>query len=248
MPRLLAINAIVGTVLSGLALYYTAASYYGWKPSSVGPMDASADILGYWKIAFLLVGVALIMLTMLQAFGVIIGSNMIRRRPVFITDINIAVLQISDPVVLIGKVALNKTRLRVVVAHSHYCAGLGWAGWSDPWSIYLPDLKDIIVGQQIRVPVVSCRVPADKSTDLIWGAADGDLVNAIKRGTTYRAQIRIIAEDGNEQQPISFLLIRAQDHINVIKQTDFSFISEWEAFRSPKSGLLANLVSRKAKT
>ena len=157
-------------------------------------------------------------------------------KPVFIADIIIAAgvtPQTTNPVLLIGKAALNNIRLRIVVKHSHYVVGMGWSGWADPRQVELADMKDVIAGQQISVPVVSCLSPTDNSTTLMWGAADGPPVNAIKNGTTYRAQIRVIAADGNEQQPIHFLLIRTTSDerpylVNVTKETDFSFISEWQ--------------------
>lgn len=233
---LMAINAFAGTVIAAIAAYYTAAPYYGWKPSSEGPMGAFTDVSGYWKIAFLAVGLMLIVLSVLQAFGVIGGQKPIRRRrPIFIADLNIAAMTPSPtapPVLLIGTAALNEKRLRIVVKHSHYVAGLGWANWVSPWQVELADLMDIIAGQKIIVPVVSCNSTSVNSADLMWGPVDGALVNAIKNGTTYRAQIRIIAADGKEQQPIHFLLISATIDerpylVNVIKETEFSFIAEW---------------------
>jgi hypothetical protein len=153
----------------------------------------------------------------------------------FITNVNIAAgltPQTLTPVLLIGTAALNEKRLRIVVAHSHYTTGIGWHDWTEPRQIELADLRDVISGQSINIPVVSCKLPADNSTNLMWGAVDGPPVNAVRKSTKYRAQIRIIGAEGTEQLPINFLLIRTTVDeppylVNVTKETEFSFANEW---------------------
>jgi uncharacterized membrane protein (Fun14 family) len=75
MRLLMPLTAIVGTISAVIGAYYTAATYYGLKPNSGGPMGTFVDALGYWPVAMLAVGVVLIVLFLLQAFGVIGGSS-----------------------------------------------------------------------------------------------------------------------------------------------------------------------------
>jgi hypothetical protein len=69
---LMAVNAIAGTIIAAVGAYYTAAQYYGWKPNSEGLMAMLPDV---WPVAVLAIGVMLIVLSLLQAFGVVGGSS-----------------------------------------------------------------------------------------------------------------------------------------------------------------------------
>jgi hypothetical protein len=71
----MALNAFLGTIFAACAAYYTAAPYYGWKPTSEGPMGTLANAVNHWQVAFLAVGIVLIVLSCLQAFGVIGGAG-----------------------------------------------------------------------------------------------------------------------------------------------------------------------------
>jgi hypothetical protein len=154
---------------------------------------------------------------------------------IYVEDINLAAgltPQTSNPVLLIGKIANNKQRLRIIVEHSHYASGMGWAGWSTPWQVQLDDLKDVFAGQQIRIPVVTFSSSLNDPGNLKWGNADGPPVNAVQRGKKYRARIRFIGADGSEQKPLHFLLIRTTPDeppylVNVTTETEFAFIGEW---------------------
>lgn len=78
MRLLMPLTAIVGAISAVIGAYYTAATYYGWKPNSEGPMGTFVDALRYWPVAMLAVGVVLIVLSLLQAFGVIGGSSLLK--------------------------------------------------------------------------------------------------------------------------------------------------------------------------
>ncbi len=106
-------------------------------------------------------------------------------RIVYVEDINLAAgltPQTSNPALLIGKIARNEQRLRIIVEHSHYASGMGWGGWVTPWQVQLDDLKDVFAGQQIRIPVVTSSSSSNDPGNLKWGSADGPPVNAIQKG------------------------------------------------------------------
>ena len=71
------LNAVAGTILAAFGTYYAAAQYYSWKPNSEGPMGA---LLALWLVAVLAIGVILIVVSLLQAFGVIGGSSKTLKR------------------------------------------------------------------------------------------------------------------------------------------------------------------------
>jgi hypothetical protein len=160
-----------------------------------------------------------------------------KQAPTYVIGINIAAgltPQTTNPVILIGKSAFTGPRLRIVLDHSHYASGMGWGGWTDRRQVELSDMKDIIIGQQINVPVVAYAASPDNSVNLMWGSANGPPVNAIQKGKKYRARIRFIGDDGHEQQPIHLLLLRTSDEeppylVNVTTEDEFAFVHEWSS-------------------
>jgi hypothetical protein len=155
--------------------------------------------------------------------------------PTYVSDINIAAgltPQTIHPVLLIGKSAFAGPRLRIVLEHSHYSSGMGWGCWTDRTQIELSDMRDVIAGQQINVPVVSCATSLETSANLMWGRASGPPVTAVQRGKQYRARIRFIGDNAYEQRPIYFILIRTSEEeppyfVHVITENDFAFVREW---------------------
>jgi len=154
---------------------------------------------------------------------------------VYVEDINLAAgltPQTTNPALLIGKITHNEQRLRIIVEHSHYASGMGWAAWVTRRPVQLDDLKDVFAGQQILIPVVTFSSSSNDPGNLKWGSADGPPVNAIQKGKKYQARIRFIGADGSEQKPFHFLLIRTTPDeppylVNVTQETEFAFISEW---------------------
>jgi hypothetical protein len=135
----------------------------------------------------------------------------------------------TEPVLLIGYATRNEARLRIVVEYSYLVIAFGLVGWQARTLVEVADLRDIITGQKIMVPIVTASLH-DKTAKLMWGKSNGQLVNAIQKGK-YRARIRLIGIDG-EQSPKYFLLIAFADSdpnlIGVTLDSDFAFISEWE--------------------
>jgi hypothetical protein len=153
------------------------------------------------------------------------------QRSVYITEINIAAgltPQTTAPVLLIGKAARSEQRLRVIVEHSHYSSGMGWAAWVSPQQVEVEDFRDIFAGQQINIAIVSSSAPSNDCT-LMWGKPEGPPVHSIQRGKKYRAMVRFIGADGSEQLPIRFLLRRTSVDeppyiVDVTCETEFD---EW---------------------
>jgi hypothetical protein len=153
-------------------------------------------------------------------------------KPIYVNDMRIVVLdptpQLLSPILLIGRMAQSGARLRIVLEHSHYLAGMGWAGWTDESQVVLGELKDVIAGQQIRMPIVYFS-QQDCGESLIWGAPDGPPIDAIQKGKKYRARIRLIWGEASQQRPFHFLLTRRSnndqsDPIIVITEDEFNFI------------------------
>jgi hypothetical protein len=163
------------------------------------------------------------------------GVSFVVKPPTYVTDINIAAgltPQTTSPVLLVGKVASNEERVRVVVDHSHYVTGMGWSGWSAPRQVEIADLKDVITGQQVMAPVVTSSSPSDNSANLTWGKANGPPGNIIQKGKKYRARIRFIGIGGHEQSPIHLLLVRTSADefpylVSVTTESEFAFATEW---------------------
>jgi hypothetical protein len=128
----------------------------------------------------------------------------------YVTDINLAVgltPQTITPVLLIGKAARKEQRLRILIEHSHYATGMGWGGWVSPQHVELEDLRDVYIGQPITVAIV-CKSVSTQDLTLKWGRVDGPPVHAIQKEKKYRAVVRFIGSDGEEQTPLRFLLRR----------------------------------------
>jgi hypothetical protein len=112
--------------------------------------------------------------------------------------------QTTTPVLLIAKAKTHHDRLRVVLEYSFFYRAMGSSGWTSPRQVQLADLKDIIRGQQLLLHVASCK---QDGSDVWWGGESDLLGNLIQKSTKYRAQIRFIGSNKDEQT-YRFLLLR----------------------------------------
>jgi hypothetical protein len=155
-------------------------------------------------------------------------------KPTYVAEITIVAgltPQADHPVLLIGTAGRTEPRLRIVLEHSHYFIGTGWRGWVKRRQVELADIRDVIEGQQVMVPIVTCSTP---SGELAWGKINQAPGNAIRKGKKYRARVRLIGSNGQEQHPIYFLLVRTTADaspylMSVTTQDEFDFIHSWDA-------------------
>jgi hypothetical protein len=110
----------------------------------------------------------------------------------------------TSPVLLIATAKIPSARLRVVLEYSHFYRAIGSAGWTSPRQVQLADLRDLIRGQQVQLHVASCK---QDGSEVWWGAEKESAGNLIQRSVKYRAQIRFIGRD-DEEQAFRFCLLR----------------------------------------
>ena len=134
-------------------------------------------------------------------------SEPINSKALFLENIILAAgltPQTTNPVLLIAKAKIPNDRLRVVLEYSYLHHAIGSAGWTSPRQVQLADLKDIIRGQEVRLHLVSCKLDG---SEIGWGGEKDSAGNLIRKSSKYRAQIRFIGSD-NEEQTYRFGLIR----------------------------------------
>jgi len=110
--------------------------------------------------------------------------------------------QTTSPVLFWAKAVSPQDRLRIVLEYSRDFKSLSAAGWTATRQLVLVDIKDVIKGQEIRMPIVSCNT---ESGDVWWGRENDAAGNGIVSGIRYRAVLRFVASNHDEQ--ISKLLL-----------------------------------------
>lgn len=112
--------------------------------------------------------------------------------------------QTTNPALLTANVKSPNERLRIVLEYSFFYRAIESAGWTKHRQVQLADLRDVITGQQITVPVVSCKLNGD---DVWWGGENDSAGNLIQKCIKYRAKLRFIGSN-NEEQIHPFFLLR----------------------------------------
>jgi hypothetical protein len=112
--------------------------------------------------------------------------------------------QTTSPVVLIADAKTANGPLRILVEYTSFHRSLGWAGWLKSRQVLLTNLQEIIKGQQIRIPVATCK---PDGSEVWWGNENDSAGNQIQKSTKYRAKIRFIGSN-NEEQTFRFCLLR----------------------------------------
>ena len=113
--------------------------------------------------------------------------------------------QTTSPVLLIADVKTANDRLRILVEYSYFSRGhMNWAGWLKSRQVLLADLPGTVRGQQIRIPIVTCKLDGSA---MWWGGENDSEGNLIQKSHKYWAQLRFTGGK-NEEQTYRFCLLR----------------------------------------
>lgn len=116
--------------------------------------------------------------------------------------------QTTSPVLLIADAKVSIARLRILLEYTYYSRSLNWAGWIKSRQVSLADLRDVVKGQSIKIPVATCK---PDGSDVWWGGENDSAGNQIQKSRKYRAVLRFI-DSSNQEQTYSFLLLRTSIH------------------------------------
>ncbi|MGX9424039.1 MULTISPECIES: hypothetical protein [Bradyrhizobium] len=201
------VGSLAAKLLAGIALAFLALLGFGsdyWVGLFIRwASDPLGLSLNAARLVFILAGIVLVASLMLPT---------IKRRlwpaPVHhVESVNLAAgmtPQTTAPVLLIANAKGGNDKLQIVVEYSSFHRSLGWAGWLKPRQVLLQNLQDVIEGQQIRVPVVTCNADA---SEVWWGGANDSPGNLIQKSTKYRAKLKLIGDE-KEEQCFRFCLLR----------------------------------------
>lgn len=221
------IGSFAAKVLAGIAFAFLALLGFGsdyWVGLFIRwASDPLGLSLNAARLVFMLLGVVLVALLLWPA---------IKRRfwPVPVRYVESVILaagmtpQTTSPVLMIANAKSGNDKLQIVVEYSSFNRSLGWAGWLKPRQVLLQNLQDVIKGQQIRVPVVTCNTDA---SEVWWGGTNDGPGNLIQKSTKYRAKLKLIGDDKQEQF-FRFCLLRtslseAPYIVEVFTETDLDF-------------------------
>jgi hypothetical protein len=108
------------------------------------------------------------------------------------------------PALLLATVRKSMNQLTVLLEYSWYYTALSGAGWTSSRRVQLATLKNVIAGHQLSLPIVSTAI--DHSS-LWWGNANDETGNLIEKSKKYRAKIRFV-DDNHDEQAFRFGLLR----------------------------------------
>ncbi|MET4390850.1 hypothetical protein ABIB73_006636 [Bradyrhizobium sp. F1.4.3] len=222
------VGSLAAKVLAGIALAFLALLGFGsdyWVGLFIRwASDPLGLSLNAARLTIIIAGIALVALLVWPS---------IKRRfwpgPVNHVDaVNLAAgmtPHTTSPVLLIANAKGGNDKLQIVVEYSSFHRSLGWAGWLKPRQVLLQNLQDVIKGQQIRVPVVTCNADA---SEVWWGGANDGSGNLIQKSTKYRANLKLIGDDKLEQS-FRFCLLRtslteAPFILEVFTETDLDIV------------------------
>jgi hypothetical protein len=201
------VGSLIAKILAGLLLAFLTVLGFSsdyWVRVLIGwaadPLNLTLNVA---RLIFILVGIVLVAILVWP----LIKSRWWPDPISHVENINLAaglMPQTTSPVLLIANARTTNERLRIVVEYSSYHRSLGWAGWLKPRQVLLKNLQEIIKGQQIRITVVTCK---PDGSEIWWGDESDSAGNLIQKSTKYRAQIRFIGSN-NEEQVYRFCLLR----------------------------------------
>ena len=201
------VGSLAAKVLAGVALGFLALLGFGsdyWVGLFIGwASDPLGLTLNAARLVFMLAGIVLVALLVWPT---------IKRRfwpaPVhYVESITLAAgmtPQTTYPVMLTASVKGGNDKLQVVVEYCSFYRALSSAGWRKPRQVLLQNLQDVVKGQQIQIPVVTCNRDA---SEVWWGGVNDSAGNLIQKSTKYRAKLKLIGDD-KQEQCFRFCLLR----------------------------------------
>jgi hypothetical protein len=201
------VGSLIAKILAGLVLAFLAVIGFGsdyWVRVLIGwaadPFDLTLNVA---RLVFILVGILLIAILVWPFIKLRFWPDPIGHVENIVLAAGLTP-QTTSPVLLTADARTANERLRILVEYTSYHRAVGWAGWVKSRQVPLTNLQDIIKGQQILLHIVTSK---SDGSEIWWGGENDSAGNLIQKSTKYRAQIRFIGSN-NDEQTYRFCLLR----------------------------------------